>query len=114
MESQKAYIIPINDIISCLTEVGIKVKAEDLVQPEEKKENIKRIFEQLAEICLGVNRDEMSQPTFAGLQAMNYPELHEDSIPQINCFRILQQLFQRYGIKDFCLNDITASSSRML
>jgi len=114
MESQKAYIIPINDIISCLTEVGIKVKAEDLVQPEEKKENIKRIFEQLAEICLGVNRDEMSQPTFAGLQAMNYPELHEDSIPQINCFRILQQLFQRYGIKDFCLNDITSPSPRRL
>lgn len=114
MESQKAYIIPIAEILSCLNEVGIKVKAEDLVQPEEKKETVKRVFEQLAEKCLGISRDEMSQATFAGLQAMSYPELHEESIPQMNCFRILQQLFERYGIKDFSLNDITNPTPRRL
>lgn len=109
-----SYVIPIAEIISCLTEVGIRVKSEDLLQPEEKKENVKRIFEQLAEICLGIAKEEMSQATFTGLQAMSYPELHEESIPQMNCFRILQQLFERYGVKDFCLNDITCPSPRRL
>ena len=111
---QKAYILPVNEIILCLNEVGIKAKQEDLIQPEEKRDTIKRIFEQLAEVCFNINREEINQPTFSGLQAMSYPELHEESIPQMNSFRILQQLMDRFGIKDFCLNDILAPSPRRL
>lgn len=114
MDVQKAYTLGVPEIISCLNDVGIKIKTEDLIQTEERKENIKRIFEQLAEISLGIPRDEINQASLSGIQSMTYPELHDESLQQMNCFKILQQLFDRYGIKDFCLNDITNPTPKRL
>lgn len=35
------------------------------------------LFERLVETTLGVTKEEMSQPVFAGLGCLNYPELHD-------------------------------------
>ncbi|CAN0551052.1 unnamed protein product, partial [Ectocarpus sp. 8 AP-2014] len=34
------------------------------------------LFERLVETTLGVTKEEMSQPVFAGLGCLTYPELH--------------------------------------
>ena len=51
------------------------------------------MLEQLTEVCAGISREELNQPAFAGLSVLSYPELHEDSIPHINNFRMSMTTF---------------------
>lgn len=63
------------------------------------------MFEHLAEICTGITREELIQPAFSGLQVLNYPELHEDSIPQLNTFRACSRMMEICEIQDFTIKD---------
>ena len=44
------------------------------------------------EILTGVSGDEMMQPSFQGLELMQFPELHEQSTGQLAAFRQLYVL----------------------
>ena len=103
-----------HDIILCLKELGINVSEDDLSHPEKDKEQIRRMFEHLTEVCTGISRDEMNQPAFSGLSVLEYPELHEDSIPQINSFRACQKLMDTCGIKDFTIKDFIEPNAKRL
>lgn len=98
--------LPISDIISYLNEVGISAKAEDLAHPEERITNVHSIYEKLILLCYAITKDEIGQATFTGLQSIKVFNLHEESIPRMNFLRILQKLFNQFGISDFNLNDI--------
>jgi len=56
----------------------------------------------------------MSQPAFAGLSALNYPELHEDSIPELSFLRACSKMMAICGLVDFGLKDITNPNSKRL
>lgn len=49
-------------------------------------------------------REELMQPKFAALDAFEFPELHDESIPTTNFFRHLTKLMLICGVKDFSLN----------
>ena len=72
------------------------------------------MLEQLAEICTGISREEMSQPAFSGLSVLNYPELHEESISQLNSFRAVSKMMEICGIQDFSMKDFMAPSGKRL
>src|SRR5690606_21579802 len=91
-----------------------QVTEEELFHPEKYKEQIKRIYECLTEICTGVTRDEMSQAVFSGLKHLSYPELHEESIPQINSFRACQKLLEVCGIHNFTIKDFISPVPKRL
>ena len=40
----------------------------------------------------GITKEEMAQPAFQGLAALNFPELHEESIPELNFFRACHKM----------------------
>ena len=40
----------------------------------------------------GTTKEEMAQPAFQGLAALNFPELHEESIPELNFFRACHKM----------------------
>ncbi len=44
-------------------------------------------FELFLEMLMGVTKEELNQPTFAGLKALSHRELHEESIPRLTLFR---------------------------
>lgn len=114
---RQTYSFPnlkIHDIILCLKELGINIAEADLTHPEKAKEPIRRMFEHLTEICTGITRDEMNQPAFSGLSVLEYPELHEDSIPQINSFRACQKLMESCGVKDFTIKDFIEPNAKRL
>ena len=48
-------------------------------------------------------RQEMQQPIFAAIDVLEYPELHDESIPFFAFFRHLSRLFAAAGVKDFTL-----------
>jgi kinetochore protein Nuf2 len=97
-----------------LVELGINVTKEDLLHPENSRDTIRKMFEFLVEICLGIPRDELAQPAFSGLQTLTYPELHEESIPHLNFLRAVLRMMDICEIHDFSLRDLSAPSSARL
>lgn len=64
----------------------------------------------LAELCTGISREEMSQPAFAGMSALSYPDLHEESIPQLHSLRACSRMMEICGIDDFSIKGIAPVS----
>lgn len=102
-------------IIKCLSELGLSITKDELLRPEDHKESVKNILLYLSEICLGITRDDYSQPAFTGLQVMNYPGLHEESIPQFHILKNIMKLMETCDINDFTIKDlISPNSSRLI
>lgn len=111
------YLFPklqIGQIIDCLKELGITITKEVLTQPENHKEIIKQLLETLAIVLLGMQPEELSQPSFYGLQAISYPQLHDESIPQLNGLKAIMKLMEVSEISDFALRDLTSPSQSRL
>jgi kinetochore protein Nuf2 len=106
--------LPNSEILSCLTELGFAITKEELQKPEQHAAAIKGLLEFLAEVCLAITRDELTQPAFAGLNAINYPELHEESIPQLNSLRAIQKMMELCDIHDFSIRDLMTPDAKRL
>lgn len=100
------FLFPVlkpEEILACFSELNVPLTADELNNPEKHVESIRRIHLQLVELCLGVSRDELMQPAFAGLSVLQFPELHEDSIPHINALRQCQRLMEVRHETEPCL-----------
>ena len=101
-----------SEIVKCLIELGINVSESDIANPEKNKELHQHIFVQLAEMCTGITREEMSQPVFKGLSALNYPELHEESTTNLNTFRACSKMMETCGIHSFTIKDFMSPDAK--
>jgi kinetochore protein Nuf2 len=111
---RQAYSFPIlkaDEISKCLSELGITITQEEITSPDKNRDSTRRILELLTEVCTGVSRDEMAQPAFVGLSVLNFPELHEDSIPQLNLFRACTKMMEICEIYDFTIKDFIFPTS---
>lgn len=50
-----------------------------------------------------MSREELQQPVFAALDVLEYPELHDESIPFLAYSRCLARLMTASGVRDFSL-----------
>lgn len=48
-------------------------------------------------------REELQQPVFMAIDALEFPELHDESIPAMAFIRHLTKLLQAAGVRDFSL-----------
>lgn len=74
-------LLPVKEIRETLKELNILISEDDLVNPAGWK--VKQMYEQLLELLLGQRMQDMVQPSFAGSEELEYPELHEESVPMI-------------------------------
>ena len=74
-------ILKVDEIRDTMNELQINLTNDDLTQPAGWK--VKQIYEQLIELLLNQRREDMAQPALSGLDELDYPELHEESIPMI-------------------------------
>ena len=102
------------DILQCLYELEIRMSEEELNQCDKHRESVRRVFEQLMEMCIGVTKEELAQPAFAGLQSLNYPELHEDSVSELAHFRAIHRVMEACGVHDFSVMDMLAPNHKRL
>jgi len=102
------------EILQCMSELSVPLTEADLMEPEKNKANIRRAMVYLIELCTGVTRDSLSTPAFAGLNALSFPELHEDSIPELAFVRACAKMMAICGIPDFGLRDVTNPNSKRL
>jgi kinetochore protein Nuf2 len=78
---------------------------ESLLNPDKYVDYIKSMYEKLVEYCIGTTAEELNQPKFAGLAALDYPDLHTASISQLNSFRECGKMMELCGIYDFTMKD---------
>lgn len=48
-------------------------------------------------------REELQQPVFMAIDTLEYPELHDESIPTLAFIKNLNRLLVAAGVKDFTL-----------
>ncbi len=51
--------------------------------------------------CTACHREELQQPVFMAIDTLEYPELHDESIPTLAFIKSLNRLLVAAGIKDF-------------
>lgn len=113
--AKQIYSFPLmknNDILSSMHAFGLPLKDDELLNPENHRDSCKNLLEILAEQCTGITREEMNQPTFEGLNVLEYPEMHEHSVPFLHSFRAMQSTMETCGIHDFSIRDLMTPSHK--
>ena len=88
MGDQRSFSFPLMkapDVLQCMQELQIELTGEELAAAT--PDAVRRVFETVVDICMGVTKDELDQPAATGLEVLEHGELHEDSIPQLAYFR---------------------------
>ena len=73
-------MLPPREICATCAELAINVVEDDLTNPAGWK--VKQIYEQLIELLLNQRREDML-PSLNGMAELEFPELHEESVPMI-------------------------------
>lgn len=59
-------------------------------------------------------KEELNMPVFTAHQNMAWPQLHEDSIPELAFWRALAKLMAVCGVNDFARDDLARPDSKRL
>ncbi|KAJ3092285.1 kinetochore-associated Ndc80 complex subunit nuf2 [Quaeritorhiza haematococci] len=92
------------EIVNCMADLSIPFSEEDLVRPQPHR--ILGAYENLADILMGVTREQYSQPSFAVMEILEYPDLHQESISLMAFYRQLYKLMTEVGVDAFSLRDV--------
>ncbi|KAG7666604.1 putative kinetochore protein NUF2 [Nannochloris sp. 'desiccata'] len=101
------YSFPIltdREVAQCLNELGMTYSVEQLSKPT--FELVHPIYENLVTALVGITREEMQQPVFSAIDALEFPELHDESIPVLAFHKALSKLLTASGVKDFSFRDL--------
>eukprot|EP00752_Nemacystus_decipiens_P009344 g8351.t1 len=101
-------------IVGYMGDHNIHVSEQMLANPKEHVQQLTILFERLVETTLGVTKEEMSQPVFAGLGCLTYPELHDESIAFLALFRNVGRMMRISRIEDFSLKDMSEPNPKRL
>jgi len=72
-------ILKLADIAATLEQLQIPCSLEDLKNPNQQVVSV--VFEMFITLLMEIPREEMRQPRFGALNTLEFPELHEDSVP---------------------------------
>ncbi|KAI8848697.1 Nuf2 family-domain-containing protein [Chytridium lagenaria] len=93
-----------SEILTCMSDLQIPMSMEDLEKPSTQR--VLSVFELFTDILMGVSRDQFSQPNFAAMEILEYPDLHQESIILMAFYRQLARLIIEVGVTDFSVRDI--------
>mmetsp|Transcript_29485 Transcript_29485/g.49579 ORF Transcript_29485/g.49579 Transcript_29485/m.49579 type:complete len:456 (-) Transcript_29485:50-1417(-) len=102
-----SYSFPIlsnQEILACLSELDIQFTEQDLLKPTH--ESVKQVYEPLVQLLVGVTREELQQPALGAIDALEFPELHNESVATLAFSRALIDLTTAAGVHDFALADL--------
>jgi hypothetical protein len=80
-------ILPNQEIVGSLNDLGIHFQEEDLKEPQAN--TIRSVYEHIVELLAGISRETTQQPQFLALDKLPYPDLHDESIPEIAFLKYL-------------------------
>ena len=78
--AQYSYpLLQSDEILTVLRELTIDATSDDLINPTPQKVHV--VFSQLVELLLNQKQEDTAQPQLSGIDMLEYPELHEESVP---------------------------------
>ena len=107
MSPHSVYSFPllkVEDILHFLKSVSITINVADLKTPNASI--VRRMLELFVEDIMGISKEELQTPQFVGLENLEYPELHEESIPELGFFRAVVKMMMACGVLDFSIVDL--------
>jgi len=107
-------LLPVKDILTCLAELYFTISEDELVHCDKHVPTVRRLFEYLLEVLAGTRKDEINMPVFAAHQNLAWPQLHEDSIPEIAFWRAMSKLMDVCGVTDFTREDLIKPEPKRL
>ncbi|RKO89731.1 kinetochore protein Nuf2, partial [Blyttiomyces helicus] len=102
--------LKVSEILQCMSDLQIPFTEADLMQPTMQR--VVPIYEAFLEIFVGVGRE--SQPSFAALEILEFPDLHQEAISILGFQRQLRKLMCGVGMEDFGIRDIVRPESPRL
>ena len=121
------------DILECLDQLGFGALLSPAQMAQPNAEVTTKLFEELVKLLVGVSRcaaartqsrraashpsrrarsEELQQPVFAALPALQQPQLHEESIGMLALARHLYRLMHASGVHDFALKARRCTTAR--
>lgn len=102
------------EILACLDELELGFTENMLLEPQRHRDEVRNVFEQLAELCCGVSRETIARHARVDSEKIPYAQLHEESTVELAVFRGVADLLRRSGVGDFGLRDWHAPSTKRL
>ena len=96
------------ELCGCLCELNLdKSKVERCVAKPDS-ETVQLIFEHLLSLLTGIDKQTLTTPVFSAMEdaQMEFPELHDESIPAVNLFIQVSRLLRTSGVRDFSMRDL--------
>lgn len=88
------------DIVLCLGPI-LKMVEADLQKPT--PERLRQLYSSLVDMLTGITKEELEQPDVHVSGEMDYPEMHNESIPELAFYRALHSLMRAVGVADFSI-----------
>ena len=96
------------ELCGCLAELNLdKSKVEQCISKPDS-ETVQLIYEHLLSLLTGIDKQSLTTPVFAAMEdaQMEFPELHDESIPAVNLFIQVSKLLRTSGVRDFSMRDL--------
>ncbi|KAK9816471.1 hypothetical protein WJX72_000700 [[Myrmecia] bisecta] len=109
------YSFPIlsdQELLPCLKEMELPCSAAQLAKPT--YEVVRPLYESMVTTLMGITREELQQPVFQAIVALEFPELHDESIPAVAFTKNLGKLMAAAGVKDFTMQDLYKPDAQRL
>ena len=107
MTPSAAYSFPVlsnAEILACLAELDVPADEAALTRPT--AETVRPMMEALVHLLAGTSREELATPSADAMDVLEFPELHEDSIPRQAFSRALLSLMRAAGVPDFSVREL--------
>uniref|UniRef100_A0A7S2XTJ4 Kinetochore protein Nuf2 n=1 Tax=Attheya septentrionalis TaxID=420275 RepID=A0A7S2XTJ4_9STRA len=115
---QQSYAFPMlknAEIMQCMSELGLEMTEDQLMQPNRHRDVVRRVFIMLVDLCLGMSEVELRAPSEAvkkQRQSLSYPSLHEDSVNDLKLLNASIKLMGICGVHDFGMKDFHSPTAK--
>ncbi len=80
-------VLSAKEIQEFFVEHGTECDTDELVKT--RPDTVRALYEVLLQQCLGIDKSELLAVHEAGAEALKHPELHEESVPTMNFYRLM-------------------------
>ncbi|RHY08892.1 hypothetical protein DYB25_009319 [Aphanomyces astaci] len=105
-------VLKMTGIIQFIRDSKLSISEEDIKNCDPAA--VRRFFEAFFEVILDISKDDLTQPALSGLSALQHPNLHESSVPELAFFRTSKKLLEACGVDDFTWRDIQKPTLKRL
>ncbi len=80
-------LLKVQEILQCCNEMGVPFAEDELKNPV--REGVGIVYETFLLLICGVKNEDLLKKQFSSLNALSYPELHDEAVPEVALYRAM-------------------------